>query len=217
MRIHLPSLPAVLLTVARNQARHAKMREFFAAHGYGNVQWIFGRPTENHHHGAREMAIDTLRSISAPTLWLEDDATPTEHYTDEIEVPDDAQAVYLGGSRLGSKKRAMRSLRRHHKRGMISQVKKCLRGRRREKRRALYLDTPYRDWIQLVSMWTGHAILWLDDGLREAMARLIEKYPHKCYDIAWADQQWRWRIYAARHPLFFQDDGHNRHTQRYCR
>jgi hypothetical protein len=193
------------------------MRRFFAAHGYNHVKWIFGRPTRNHHKGAREMAIETLRSIRCPILWLEDDATPTPHYVEDIDVPDDAQAAYLGGGRIGLAHRVLAQLRRRPKRhAMIEQLRYCLPHPTKTKfRQSMYVDAPDAAWIRIITMFTGHAILWLDDTLREDMANIIERSTN-CYDIAWATHQWRYRIYGLRHPLFYQDDGHHAHTQEYC-
>jgi hypothetical protein len=215
MHFHLPSTDAVLLTVARSTQRHANMRQFFAEHCYENVEWIFGRPTQNHHVGAREMAIETLRKIRCPILWLEDDATPTEHYTEDIDVPDDAQVAYLGGGRLGRGQR-VRQILRAIPGACVSDIKECFReASRPPDRRSLYRDTADPEWIRIVTMFTGHAILWLDDQVRLDMANIIASSSN-CYDIAWATHQWRYRIYGRRHPLFYQDDGHHAHTVTYC-
>ena len=222
IHFHLPSLQTVLLTVGRNRDRHARMRKLFVNQGYENVRWIFGRPTANHHAGARIMAAETLRSIQCPTLWIEDDATILDAYTPDIQVPDDAQAVYLGGGRLGTSLRTIKLMREAGRHDLLASVKACLpksdgqgQNTRGMFRRALYADTEYPDWVRLFTMFTGHAILWLDDSVCRYFADVITK-SSECYDIAWSSHQWRFKIYCLRSPFFYQDDGHHAHTITYC-
>lgn len=223
MHFHLPSLRTVLLTVNHNKQRHGRMQRFFKAHGYDNVQWIFGKPTNNHHKGAGLTAIKTLRSIKCPCLWLEDDATIIDAYKPDIEVPDDAQAIYLGGGRLGKSILTINAMRDAGRKDLLDQKKWCLPKRDNEGtmkangrfKRSLYMDTEYPEWIRILTMFTGHAILWLDDAVCREFADIIQA-SGKPYDIAWANHQWRFKIYGARSPFFYQDDGHHAHTVTYC-
>ena len=220
--IHLPSLSTVVLTVDRNRERHVRMRKLFADYGFTNVRWIFGKPTDNHHVGAKLMAIETLRSIHCPTLWLEDDATVLDSYTPEIQVPDDTQAAYLGGGRLGTSLRNMKIMRDNGRHDLLDAAKPSLPKHDKHGtntngmyRRSLYMDTAYPEWIRILTMFTGHAILWLDDSVCQYFADVIEN-SDECYDIAWSYHQWRFTIYCLRSPFFYQDDGHHAHTITYC-
>ena len=76
MRIDLRELDGVLLTVDRNVERRDRIRPFLEHEGFTKIRWIFGKPTKNHHVGAHLMAVDTLKSIRCPALWIEDDAEP---------------------------------------------------------------------------------------------------------------------------------------------
>jgi hypothetical protein len=215
IRYDLPSLSAVLLTVARNAARHPPLREFFGQHRYRDVRWVFGRPTSNHHAGAREMAIQTLRSIRCPVLWLEDDARALPAYQDQIEAPDDAQVAYLGGMPHGPSGVLRRHLREIGRSAALRGAEQCLGGTRGPRHRAIYRDTPDRRWVRILTMAGSHAILWLDDAVRLAMAESIEESA-RMYDVAMALQQWRFLIYGLRAPWFYQDDGHHEGTKCYC-
>ena len=218
MELDLRQLPCVLLTINRNTDRHARMRAFFAAYGYKHVRWIFGKPTANHHHGAKQMALDTLSSITCPTFWLEDDAQVLPNYKTVINVPDVAQVAYLGGH-IGGKSRAAYNLMKRSRDTALAYGAKASRlqgTRNAANHRGWFRDTEYPDWIRILSMWGGHAIIWLDDTVRRAMIDHI-RHEDKAYDIGMSIYQWKYRIYGLRKPFFYQRDGHNdQKTQGYC-
>jgi hypothetical protein len=100
---------------------------------------------------------------------------------------------------------------------LLPAVKFCLpkEGMSGPIRRSLYADTDRPEWVRLITMFTGHAILWLDDSICREFANIIES-SNKPYDIGWATDQWRFKIYCLRSPFFYQDDGHHAHTITYC-
>jgi hypothetical protein len=210
MHLHLPNLHVTLLTVSTNVRRHGRIGRFFAVHGYRDVAWVFGRPTTPHHIGARESAAATLREIQCPTLWLEDDAMPTADYRDEIDVPDDAQVVYLGGGRYGQSGGVTRTADWQQVEGGMA----GLMDQPFPQLRTLYRDTDDPTWVQILSMSTGHAILWLDNAACRELADRIEA-DRIDYDHTLALNQWRYRVYGVRRPWFWQDDGHHEHTKQY--
>jgi len=220
MQFHLPSLPTVLLSTERNQDRQSRRRVFFAEHGYSNVRWIMGRSTTNHHRGAHEMAIQTLSEMRCPCFWLEDDAEACPAYRDSITIPDEAQLAYLGGHRGGSSKYVLCQWEREHVRFSYNVCPwiNVVTREWRKNHRGLYADTADSSWVRVLSMYGGHAILWLDDEVRVKMLDHIQHAPaHWPYDWLLARNQWRYQIYGLREPWFYQMDGNNdAKTRGYC-
>jgi hypothetical protein len=218
MHFHLPSLPTVVLTVAKNHDRIRRLRGFLEHNGYRQVRWVYGEPTRNHHAGARRMALETLQSLRCPALWIEDDATPLAAYRAEIEIPAEAQIAYLGGSRAGRSRAVLHAmppplpaLHEGLPRFPVPNPAFVL-----GHNVLLYGDAPQRQWIRVFSMASGHAILWLDDAARQDMLRRIQA-ENGPYDISMSRHQWRSRIYALRQPWFYQQDGRNDNdTLSYC-
>jgi hypothetical protein len=62
-----------------------------------------GTVFDKHFVGCGQSHIDALQSGKAPLLILEDDAQVTEHYREEIDIPHDADAIYLGWSTANKK------------------------------------------------------------------------------------------------------------------
>src|SRR5208337_1258394 len=208
MIIDLRTLPCVLLTIERNTERHERMREWLSRYGFNNVRWIYGRPTEDHHRGAREMATQVLEETTAPFLWIEDDATPTRLFHPVVEIPDESQIFYLGGCISGRSKMLGRSFPKA-KRSILSKSKHP---------QALYHDTDDPRFIRIISMYSGHAIIWIKEWARKQMFHALKTImlPHT-YDMMFGTWQHRFRVYGLRHPYFYQRDGINdEYTIRYC-
>ena len=207
MKLDLPSLLVVVMTIQSNTAKHAAIRAFLESRGYKNVQWHYGRITRNHHEGARESASEVLGSIVAPTLWLEDDTITTDKYMDSIDIPDDSQVAYLGGSCMGATIHGKR-IAKTESGWMMQQAKRCIGGN------AHYTDTADQNWVRLISMLSGHAILWLDTALCRELSKMLTGV--RCtYDHALALNQWRYRVYCIRYPWFIQSNKRVR-TGVYC-
>jgi len=215
-KFHLPTLQTVLLTVGKNTGRHDARRKFFSKYGFTNVKWVVGRRTHNHHHGAREMAIQTLESYSAPFLWLEDDARVLPAYQDIIDVPDDADVAYLGGHSSGAAWKAEQAMRRQREVELLS-LAKHVQFPPGWPRPALFCETQHDGWIRLLSMVGGHAILWISDHVQKEFLRLLKTdHTNKPYDVTFALHQWRYIVYCLKAPWFYQADGrHDRVTQLY--
>jgi hypothetical protein len=205
--IHLPSLPTVVLTVAKHTERRERMREFLGRHGWpeSGVRWIYGEPTANHHAGARIMARDTLRALTLPSLWLEDDATEVPGFSATAQIPVNADAIYFGGCRAGSLHAAAEQCGLPNLRLMVPE-----RERHQFCNRGLYAETADPRWVRIVSMYSGHAILWLTEGYRQRMlAAIAGSIPQMPYDVTMAGDQWRHRVYGLRVPWLYQRDGNN--------
>ena len=205
-RIDLAKIPCVVLTVAKNTVRHGRVRKWLSEHGITNVTWKYGRETENHHLGAAEMAFETLRQITTPCLWIEDDSMPTENFKTTVDVPADAEVFYLGGHCEGRSKVLG---------GMFPTATESLRYDRPA--RSLYYDTANPNIIRILSMFSGHGILWLNDETRMQFARMIRNRGKLNYDESFATHQWQHRVYGLRHPYLYQHDVYNdAKTRHYC-
>ena len=137
-------------------------------------------------------AYENRRSL--PLLLLEDDCDTTEAFAPEIEVPADADVVYLGVSRWGLVPEVL-------EKGIIGTILS-------------------REWgpdhVRLYNMLQTHAVLFVTQrGLeRGLMAGLDALFGDRAHDVRLALAQRGMVTVAPRRPLFFQTDALQAGTRR---
>ena len=129
--------------------------------------------------------IDILQNnLDKPFLLLEDDVAWTGVET--IEIPEDADAVYLGISYSGGDKE-----KDTHIPGLSSEIK------------------PYSsNQCRVFNMLSAHAILYISRRYKEAVIREMEKIKDIVYnsDVMMSRIQRNYNVYANNMPVFYQDD-----------
>jgi hypothetical protein len=105
MKINIPFLPAFYINM---EDAHQRKNDFVSWNkdlGFNNVTRVAGVYDETYYVGLSKAFVNALGfgiEMEAKSFTVfEDDAFPTEAYTSQIEVPDDADAVYLGVSPWG--------------------------------------------------------------------------------------------------------------------
>ena len=116
-----------------------------------------------------------------PFVILEDDATPYKQIPDNIDVPDDADIVYLGLSSQGWS--GLGHMLQHS------------------------VDIN-NDYVRTYNMLGGHSIMFCTPlGASAYQRALVENYYTRLiiWDIPFADSQSYYNVYALKIPLFYQD------------
>jgi hypothetical protein len=105
MKINIPSVPAFYINMEDAPQRKNNFVSWNKDLGFNNVTRIAGIYDEKYYVGLSKAFVNALESgikIKGDSfIVFEDDAHPTEKFKNEIEVPDDADAVYLGVSPWG--------------------------------------------------------------------------------------------------------------------
>jgi len=99
MKIDIASLPAFYINMESSIKRRHDFLRWNKQLKFKNVKRIAGVVGEPYYIGLSYAFQDTIcagLNSGLPFIAFEDDATPTTRFTREIEVPDDADAVYLG-------------------------------------------------------------------------------------------------------------------------
>lgn len=138
-------------------------------------------------------AFEIAKKENGPVLILEDDVALTDWYSDIVDVPDDADVVYLGTSTHGLKPKWKTM-------GLWDNF---------------WLHPPtflskHNNFFKIQNMLSGHAILHITNKF------INDCLPYMRYnindfmgqDVVWAEMSIKnnYNIYAACHPYFFQDD-----------
>ena len=140
-------------------------------------------------------AIEESIKYNEPVIIFEDDANITEHYNNEIDVPSDADAVWLGTSIYG----------------LVNNWESM------SLRDGIYLTQPkktgeYNNFYKVENMLSLHAVVFITNKYKQSMLNYLQYLINKqtAPDIITAETMKYFNIYACKKPMFFQDDNaHN--------
>lgn len=191
MIIDIPSVKTYYINMDNKIERRQQTEKLLSSLKFTNYHRYAAKTGENAIHGCGLSHIDILRSnqVTVPFLILEDDVSTCKDYISNIEVPDDADAIYLGYSMWGYD------------------------GERAKKFSRMETPTSYEkitDNIYKISnMLSTHAILYCSERYCIATADIMEtvwKQEKWHCDYACALIQREFNIYAPAKPYFFQYD-----------
>ena len=140
-------------------------------------------------------AIEESIKYNEPVIIFEDDANITEHYNNEIDVPEDADAIWLGTSIYG----------------LVNNWESM------SLRDGIYLTQPkktgeYNNFYKVENMLSLHAVVFITNKYKQSMLNYLQYLINKqtAPDIITAETMKYFNIYACKKPMFFQDDNaHN--------
>lgn len=140
---------------------------------------------------SHQRAIKRALDFDSPVLVLEDDVSPTANYVDIFDVPDDADALYLGTCVYG--------LVPDWKYRPISHY-------------PIWLGQPeklgiYKNLYRIHNMLTTHAIMYISNRYKQYCFNIIEYcvLENLPVDVLFADIMKKFNVYAVDTPVFFQD------------
>jgi hypothetical protein len=104
MKIKLSSLPTYYINMEDDTERKSRFLGWNEELGFDNVTRIPGTYSDPYFTGLSQSFASAIKeglALEDMFIIFEDDAAPTEKFVDEIEIPDDADALYLGVSPWG--------------------------------------------------------------------------------------------------------------------
>jgi hypothetical protein len=108
VKIDISSLPVFYINMENATKRRNNFLRWNKDLGFNNVTRIAGIPSKPYYVGLSKAFINALEDginlEEEKFIVFEDDAAPTEKFKNEIEIPDDADAVYLGVGPWGFRK-----------------------------------------------------------------------------------------------------------------
>lgn len=185
MKINLLDIPVYYINMAKDIKKKEHIEKQLSDLGFKSINRIDAVEDKvNGRVGLSKSQLLALSQVPAPFIILEDDADP-KNFISEIEVPDDADAIYLGNSQWG--------LQSSHA-GFYLKYKK-VRG--------------YPNFVKIYNMLSSHAILYIKqdyvDMCKRTTRYCAEEYPMPM-DVPFAMIQRFFNIYAANSPIFVQKD-----------
>jgi hypothetical protein len=181
MKLKLTELPLVYINLDDQPLRRELMEENLNKLGFKNIIRVSAFKDPIGKRGCAYSHALALEEVDSPFIVLEDDCLPL-NFVDEIEIPDEADAVYLGISSWGR---------------MNSHSGPCVQWDKVE---------GYDDLVRIYNMVSAHAILYINPDYVDLCKRiayhgyLISDH----HDIGFADVQKYYDVYAFDEPMFYQ-------------
>lgn len=193
MKINLLDIPVIFINLDKDKDKRKAVESMLKAAGFKTIIRFPGYEIKTPKLGcatSHNAVLQKLISKKMPVLVLEDDVIITEDFEPEIEVPEDADAVYLGISRFGLYNNIGTS-------GKVAAER--------------YDDKLYR----IYNMLAAHAILYLNNEYPEFLKRatdfMISIQDNQ--DKARASTMKFFNVYAFSLPFFHQGNYNVRATK----
>ena len=181
MKFKLTDIPVVYINLDEHTERKDSIQSSLEDLGFKNITRVSGFKDSIGKRGCAYSHALALEEIDPPFILLEDDCLPL-NFIDEIEVPDESDAVYLGISSWGR---------------MNSHSGPCVQWESVE---------GHSDLVRIYNMLSAHAILYINPDYIDLCKRisyngyLISDH----HDIGFAEVQRYYDIFAFDFPMFYQ-------------
>jgi len=181
MKLRLTDIPVIYINLDDQPERREQIEKSLNELGFKNVIRVSGFKDPIGKRGCAYSHALALEEIDPPFILLEDDCLPL-NFVDNIEIPDDTDALYLGISSWGR---------------MNSHSGPCVQWDEVD---------GYADLVRVYNMVGAHAILYLNSDYIDLCKRiayhgyLISDH----HDIGFADVQKYYDVYACDNPMFYQ-------------
>jgi hypothetical protein len=181
MKLKLTDIPVVYINLDDQIERRENIEKSLNELGFKNIIRVSAFKDRIGKRGCAYSHAMALEEIEPPFILLEDDCVPL-NFVDEIQVPDDVDAVYLGISSWGR---------------MNSHSGPCVQYDEVEN---------YAGLLRVYNMVGAHAILYINPDYIDLCKRiayhgyLIADH----HDIGFAEVQKYYDVYAFDLPMFYQ-------------
>jgi hypothetical protein len=190
MIIDITSIPVYYINLDEKTERRKKMDRLLIDNGFTNIQRFSGKKAGRRvgcsmsHAALLEQVVEEKKY---PCLILEDDLA-IYNFRKTIEVPDDADAVYLGFSRYGWN---------HNQDEPFP--------------KSLKITELNDNYHRVYNMLARHAIIHFNPEYDQACVDIMYKFiedpdTYKAGDVSISKFHPDYKIYALNEPIFYQDD-----------
>lgn len=185
MKIDLRKLPAVYMNLEQHTEKSQNMQSMLSRMGFEDIRRTEGvLDSENPVAGCSKAHHKALSEFKAPFILFEDDCVLfEENFQPIIELPDNADALYLGISSWG---------RMNGHDGQYVQYDEF---------------EEHSNLLRIYNMLGGHSVVYLNDFYREMCTKVAYHagYVIKNYqDTGFAEIQRFFNVYSLNNPIFYQ-------------
>jgi hypothetical protein len=183
--INITNIPAVYINLEKHKEKNDSMCNLLSSVGFKTIERIEGvLDVENSVAGCSKAHYKALSSFKAPFVLFEDDCVLFDQNTiTEIEIPDNADALYLGISSWG---------RMNGHNGFYLQYDEF---------------EEQSNLLRIYNMLGGHSVIYLTEDYRKMCEKVSYHagYVIKDYqDVGFAEIQKFFNVYSLNYPMFYQ-------------
>lgn len=183
MKIDIKNIASFYINMDKDKSKNKDMIQLGKDLSLNNYTRSTGTYIANHpKSGCANSHFNILKDIDGPTVILEDDCVIASGLT-SFEVPDDADAIYLGLSNWGYLNNVSKLKNFNYKRHDVFQNVHKIDGMLAT-HAILYISKDYIDMSKRISRWSADNDVHVDQGLAS-----IQKY---------------FNVYALSSPIFYQ-------------
>ena len=178
--LDLRKIPAIYINLQRDTEKNEYMHDMLTQLGFENIIRVEASEFPDRHLAGCSLShFRSLNEVDVPFIIFEDDCR-VKNFTPIIEIPDNADAVYLGISSWG---------RMNSHSGPFVQYEK--------------VDD---NLLKVYNMLGAHAILYLSKEYASLCSKISIHYSHIAdhQDIGFAEVQRYYNVYTFNDPLFYQ-------------
>tara|TARA_R110000824_G_scaffold305093_1_gene492914 strand:+ start:758 stop:1348 length:591 start_codon:yes stop_codon:yes gene_type:complete len=181
--LDLRELPTKLINLDRQPDRLVAVSSRLTALGI-KFDRFPAIPHERGIVGCGQSHLEVLSNIKPGTLVFEDDVVPTEWFQPVIEVPEEADAIYLGNSIWG-----------YHNHSWPHASPEVSVHRYSE------------NFLRILNMCSAHAIIYLKQDFIDAVIKITKKClaENVPWDLGLARLHSQYTILLPEHPMFYQE------------
>lgn len=190
MKIDITKLPTYYINLEEKRDRRKKMDRLLIDHGFKNIKRFGGKKAGRRvgcsmSHAALLQQI--IKNNEYPCLILEDDLQ-TYKFRKQIEVPDGADAMYIGFSKYGWN---------HNQEEPFP--------------KSLKITELHDNYHRVYNMLSRHAIIHFNPEYDRACVDIMQKFindpdTYKAGDVSIASFHPEYKVYSLNEPVFYQDD-----------
>ena len=192
MKLNLRKIPAVYINLEKHKEKNDNMVRLLTKLGFETIERVEGvLDTENPIAGCSKAHHKALSSYEVPFVLFEDDCVLFEdNVVMDIELPDDADALYLGISSWG---------RMNGHNGTYVQYDEF---------------SEHPNLLRVYNMLGGHSVVYLTNEYRKMCERVAYHsgyvVPHTWnnqgggQDVGIAEIQRFFNVFSLNHPMFYQ-------------
>lgn len=188
MNLDLREIPAIYINLDKDVEKKERIESQLKELGFKTIIRLSATYDNNSKRGCAISHAYALEEVDPPFIVFEDDCIALD-FRPEIEIPDDADAVYLGISSWG---------RMNSHSGPFVQYEK--------------IDN---DILRVYNMLGAHAILYLNEDFVDLYKRIA--YHGYCIsdhmDIGFAEVQKYYDVYAFNKPMFCQTSSNGTNSE----
>tara|TARA_R100000152_G_C6773035_1_gene200194 strand:+ start:451 stop:1089 length:639 start_codon:yes stop_codon:yes gene_type:complete len=183
MEVKLSEIRTKIISLPTETQRRENMKSLLDGVEHTNYEFFDSIKTQPYWIGCGLSHRECLAFEEAPLLTLEDDVAITEHYRDVIDIPEEADIVYLGCSHWGTK-------------SGTSQLK------------GVNYEKYNEDYYRVSHMVGAHAILYMNNkAIKDFSGTIVRQLfeVDRPFDEVYARLQEKYVILTPTNPFYYQN------------